>query len=88
MSSVAFLDALRVLRHTPGEVAALTPEEGRLALSLQGDAGGRVRVSGEAIDDDNRLRFAFDIEAGSLDAVCESLERTLAVFPVIAAPEV
>ena len=80
-----------MLQQAPGEVAALTPEEGRLAVSLHsltGDSRGRVRVSGEAIDDDNRLRFTFDIEAGSLDALCESLERALAVFPVIAAPEV
>ena len=85
----AFLDALRVLQQAPGEAAALTPEEGRLVVSLLSLGGeGRVRVSGEAIDEDNRLQFAFEIDAGALGAICESLERTLAVFPVVAAPEV
>ena len=84
----AFLDALRVLQQAPGEVAALTPEEGRLAISLQGEGRGGVRVSGEAIEDGNRLQFTFDVDGAALEAICESLERARAVFPVIAAPDV
>jgi hypothetical protein len=83
----AFLDGVRVLQQSPGEVAALTPQEGRLALALQGDGRRGVRVNGEAVDDDNRLQFTFDIEAGALDAIGDALQRILAVFPVIAAPE-
>jgi hypothetical protein len=83
----AFLDALRVLQQAPGEVAALAPEEGRLAVSLRGEGRGLVRVSGEAIDDDNRLQFAFDLDAGSLEAICQALQRALAAFPVVAAPD-
>lgn len=77
-----------MLQQSPGEIAALTPEEGRLAVTLHGAGRGRIRVSGEAIDDDNRLQFTYHIDAAALDAIVRSLERVLAVFPVIAAPEV
>ena len=84
----AFLDELRALSHSADGLATLSPEEGRLAMTLRRD--GRVRVSGEAVDDGdgNRMLFRFDVDPASLTATCESLERVLAVFPVVAAPEV
>jgi hypothetical protein len=84
----AFLDELRALGHSSEGLAALTPEEGRLALTVQGDALGRLRVSGEAIDLGNRLQFQFDLDPSALRSICEGLERVLDVFPVVAEPEV
>jgi len=85
----AFLDELRALSHSADGLATLSPEEGRLALTLRRDGRGRVRVSGEVVDDadGNRLLFRFDVDPASLTATCESLERALAVFPVVAAPD-
>jgi hypothetical protein len=84
----AFLDDLRALGQSLDALAGLTPEEGRIALTLQRDDRGRVRAHGEAVDGDNRLQFQFEIDPSSLPALCEALERALAVFPVVAAPEV
>jgi hypothetical protein len=84
----AFLDDLRALQQSRDGRAALTPEEGRLALTLQDDARDRLRVSGEVVDDGNRLQFLFEIEPLTLTSICATLERILAVFPVVAAPEV
>lgn len=84
----AFLDELRALQQSRDGRAALTPGEGSLALTLQDDARDRLRVSGEAVDDGNRLQFHFEIEPLSLASICETLEGILTVFPVVAAPEV
>jgi hypothetical protein len=86
----AFLDGLRALATSGEGPAALMPMEGQLALTLDTAGGGRIQASGEAIDGDgNRLQFRFDVAASSLPQACESLERALAVFPVIGAvPEV
>ena len=79
------------MSHSADGVAALAPEEGRLALTIQRNDHGGVRVSGEAVDDDgegNRLQFQFDLEVSAIPPIRDALERVLAVFPVVAAPEV
>ena len=83
----AFLDDVRALGQSVDALAGLSPEEGRIALTMQRDDRGRVRVSGEAIDDGNRLQFHFYVDPSSLPSLCEALERVLAVFPVVAAPD-
>lgn len=83
----AFLDGLRTLAMSGEGPAALMPMEGQLTLTLDAaDAG--MRLSGEAIDGDgNRLQFRFDVDPSSVPGSADALERALAVFPIIAAPE-
>jgi hypothetical protein len=81
-----FLEEVQTFAQTLDGSATFTTMEGQLAISLTGDGRGRVRVSGEAIDDaraGNRLQFAFDLDNTSLQPVCESLESLLAAFPVL-----
>jgi hypothetical protein len=85
----AFLDSLRAMAATRDGLATLSPMEGQLTLTLTME-NGAVLANGEAVDaasDGNRLQFRFEIAAASLTQVSESLERTLAVFPVVAAPD-
>jgi hypothetical protein len=84
----AFLDGLRALATTGDGPAALLPMEGQLSLTLDA-AGGGIRAAGEAIDrDGNRLQFRFDVDPSSIPDSATALERALAVFPIITAPEV
>jgi hypothetical protein len=81
----SFLEEAQDLRRTLEGAASFITVEGQLALSLTGDAGGRLHVSGEAIDDagsGNRLQFKFDVDQSCLRDICASLEHLLAAFPV------
>ena len=82
-----FLDELRALAQSREGLAGLTPMEGQFAMTLAGDGRERIQASGEAVSEANRLQFRFELDAASLPSACESLERILAVFPVVAAPE-
>jgi hypothetical protein len=81
----SFLEEAQDLRRTLEGAASFTTAEGQLALSVTGDPGGSLRVSGEAIDDagsGNRLQFKFDVDPSCLEDICVSLEHLLAAFPV------
>ena len=81
----SFLEETQDLRRTLEGAASFSALEGQLALSLTGDEGGMLRVSGEAIDDaesGNRLQFKFDVDQSCLSDICASLEHLLMAFPV------
>jgi hypothetical protein len=81
----SFLEEAQDLRRTLEGAATFTTLEGQLALSLNSDEGGTLRVNGEAIDDagsGNRLQFKFDVDQSRLHDICASLEHLLAAFPV------
>jgi hypothetical protein len=83
-----FLEDLEALTRTQDHVASFTTVEGHLALALQADGSGRIRVAGEAIDEaGNRLQAGFDIDQSRLPEICRSLEHLLAAFPVIETPD-
>lgn len=81
----AFLEQVQGLVQALDGSASFTTMEGQIALFLTGDGKGTVHVHGEAIDEaggDNRLEFAFDLDAVYLAPICQSLEHLLAAFPV------
>jgi hypothetical protein len=83
---VTFLEEVQTFAQNLDGSATLSTMEGQIAIALSGDGKGRVRVSGEAVDDaraGNRLQFSFDLGDTSLQSVCESLESLLAAFPVL-----
>ncbi len=80
-----FLDGVQALQRTHDQVASFAATEGQLVLSLAGTVGQVVRLTGEAVDVvdvGNRLQFGFEVERGTLPAICRSLESFLAAFPV------
>ena len=79
-----FLEDVEALQGTPDHVASFSATEGQLVLSLDGADGHAIRLSGEAVDVvdvGNRLQFGFEVERGSLPAICRSLESLLAAYP-------
>jgi hypothetical protein len=86
----AFLAEVETLRQTLEGSAAFSTMEGQIAFSLAGDGNGRVRVSGEALDEPgvgNRLHFEFGIDQTYLPQITASLEHLLAAFPVTGTPD-
>ena len=81
----AFLEQVQGLIQALDGSASLTTMEGQIAVFLTGDGKGTFHVRGEAVDQpggDNRLEFAFDLDAAYLAPICQSLEHLLATFPV------
>ena len=79
-----FLEDVEALQRTPDHVASFVAAEGQLVLSLNGAGGRVIRLSGEAVDvvdGGNRLQFGFEVERGSLPAICRSLESFLTAYP-------
>jgi hypothetical protein len=86
-----FLDDLTGLSRTLVGTARFSTLEGQLELLLTGDGKGHVWVDGEAVDtagSGNRLRFGFEVAQTYLPPICAALERFLAAYPVIRAPEI
>jgi hypothetical protein len=80
-----FLEQLQRLLQTLEGSAHFTTTEEQIAVQLEGDGKGVIRVKGEARDNagvGNRLQFAFDIDQTCLAPVCQSLEHLLVAFPV------
>jgi hypothetical protein len=85
-----FLEETQELSRTLEGAAHFTTMEEQIALTLAGDGKGQIGVSGEALNEagsGNRLQFGFDVDQSYLPAICESLERLLAAFPVVETPE-
>jgi hypothetical protein len=81
----SFLEEAQALAQAPDGSASFTTMEGQVAISLTGDDQGRLRVSGEAIDEagaGNRLQFAFVIDQAYLSSIIEALENLLIAYPV------
>jgi hypothetical protein len=87
---LSFLEAIRGLNTALEGTASFATMEEQVALSLNGDGKGHIRVSGEALDAvgiGNRLRFEFEVDQTYLPAICQSLEAILVAFPILDAPD-
>jgi hypothetical protein len=84
----SFLEEAQALAQAPDGGASFTTMEGQVAISLTGDDQGRLRVSGEAIDEGNRLQFAFEIDRAYLSSIIEALENLLIAYPVAGTAEI
>jgi hypothetical protein len=84
-----FLEETHGLSRTIEGAARFATTEQQLALTLAADDAGRIRVSGEALNEpesQNRLQFKFDLDPSMLPGICRSLEQMLVVFPVANSP--